>query len=181
MKKIIIPVIVFSLIIISASPAAAFWGSKKTQQNAPVKAAPPAAAESVLTDAKRLEAKARGLLASKDWMIYLTAVNGNKTDMNTDVVIFFDGKFSSRNLSAKGYTPSNFTVVPGSDGLIIWDTVLTADNGDIASWKGELRDDLLRGVVSLNAVKSDIQDFYFSNTAPEYKAEPIVTEEKKKR
>lgn len=180
MKKIIFPVIVVSLVVITAGSAAAFWGAKKTEKS-PVNAALPAAAGPAFNDARRQEAKAREILTARDWMIYLASLDGNKVAMDTDVVMFYDGKFSSRNFSTRGYAPTNFTITVGADGSISWEVTQTADNGDIASWKGQLRDDAMRGIVSLNTLKGQIQDFYFSNTAPEKKPEPKLPEERRKR
>jgi hypothetical protein len=180
MKKIVLPVIVVSFVVITAGSAAAFWGAKKTEK-APVHAAPPAAAGPAFNDSRRQEAKAREILIARDWMLYLTSVDGNKVMMDTDVVMFSDGKFSSRNFSTRGYAPSNFTITVGAEGLISWEVTQAADNGDIACWKGQLRDDVMRGIVSLNTLKGQLQDFYFSNTAPEKKPESKLSEERRKR
>ena len=97
MKIITLFVTVLIFLVVTSGPAAAFWGIKKTTPKPSEKASPSAAAESALVGIKRQEAKAREALGSKDWMIYLTPVNGGNSD--TDVLTFSVGKFSLNDAS----------------------------------------------------------------------------------
>jgi hypothetical protein len=128
------------------------------------------------------EAKAKETLSLKEWTIYLITMSEKKMKTDTDILTFAEGKIISKNLSLKGYPSSNYTVTVQEDETIIWETMQTAENGDIAFWRGELQGELMRGVLSMHPVKGEVKDSTFSTVPIEVKpAEPEKKVETKKK
>jgi hypothetical protein len=125
---------------------------------------------------REAEVKAKETLAAKEWSIYLVSMAEKKTKVETDVLTFPEGKIISKNLSGKGYPASNFTVTVQEDGIIIWETMQTAEKGDIAFWRGELQGEVMRGVLSLHPVNGETKDYSFSTVPIEIK--PVEPEKK---
>jgi hypothetical protein len=128
---------------------------------------------------KEAEAKARGRLNAKEWTIQLTSSGGKKTKVETDTLTFSDGKITSKNLSDKGYPTSNYSLTLGSDGMIIWETMQTAESQDVAFWRGELQGEVMTGVLSLHPTKGEVEDFYFTTQAVEQTVQPQTVEQQK--
>lgn len=111
------------------------------------------------------EAKAKETLAAKEWTIYLTAMGQKKAGQETDMLNFAEGKLSSKNLSGKGYPASNCTITVQPNGTIIWETMQTAEKGEMAFWRGELEGQVMRGVLSLQPLKGQARGFSFTNVS----------------
>jgi len=141
---------------------AGFWDTKP-KAKAPAKIIPVKTVPVSNAANKKIEARVKESLASKDWMIYLAPVEGKNAVTDMDVLIFSEGRFTSKNLFNKGYPRSNFTIVVSDNGRVDWEVVQTAGNGDMAAWKGRLEADVMSGILSMHTVKGKIEDFYFTN------------------
>ncbi len=134
------------------------------------------AAQEVSPSARQeAEAKAKQILSSKEWAIYLTAMGEKKAKTETDALIFTEGKVTSKNLSAKGYPTTNYTATVQENGTIVWETMQTAEKGGTAFYRGELEGQAMRGVLSLHSSGGEARNFSFTTTAlaAEKKVEPV--------
>lgn len=161
MKRIILAVAVLGFLVMAVDCALA--AEKK-------KTAPATKTTTTVTEVSPLarreaEANAKETLAAKEWTVYLTATGAKKAKAETDILTFSEDKLSSKNLSSNGYPISNITVTVQENGTIIWETMQTKENGDMAFWRGELEGEAMRGVLSLQPVKGSVQDFSFTNVA----------------
>ncbi|MCX5701904.1 MAG: hypothetical protein NTW64_02845 [Candidatus Omnitrophica bacterium] len=169
MKKFSIMLFILSFLI-----AAGFLAESMAIAKEETKAAPPVVDPVVARREK--EAKAKETLGLKEWTIYLITMTEKKMKTDTDLLTFAEGKITSKNLSPKGFPSSNYTVTVQEDETIIWETMQTADNGDIAFWRGELQGELMRGVLSMHPVKGEVKDYTFSTVPIEVK--PVEPEKK---
>jgi hypothetical protein len=63
-------------------------------------------------------------------------------------------------LNTKGYTVSNYTLIQEDD-MITWETMQTSPDGSTASWRGEVEQGKMKGILNLRQKGSEPQDFSF--------------------
>ena len=97
-------------------------------------------------------------LDNTEWQIQLSDSNGI---LINDVISFDKGKISSANLSAKAYPVSNYSLLREND-KIIWETIQTQEQGT-ATWRGEVSQAQMRGILSLQQADGTLQDFTFKS------------------
>jgi putative transposase len=100
-----------------------------------------------------------GYLNSTEWDIETVPFSGEGT-IHKDTLSFRQGRFSSAVLNDKGYAVSNYTLIQ-ENGKIIWETMQTSPDGSTASWRGEVQQDKMRGILSLRQKGEKPQDFSF--------------------
>lgn len=161
MKGIILTAMVLSFLAMDVGSSTA----AEKKKTAPATKTTTTVSEVSASARREAEANAKETLAAKEWTIYLTAAGAKKAKSETDVLTFSEGKLTSKNLSSKGYPTSNITVTVQDNGTIIWETMQTKENGDMAFWRGELEGQIMRGVLSLQSEKGGAQDFSFSNVS----------------
>ncbi len=137
--------------------------------------------------------KARAALNSHEWTVYLTPApdpSGKKVKVTvtTDVLTFSgESKVASKELVAKGYPESNYTLSMQDDGTAVWETMQVNEQEGLAFFRGELRGESMKGVLSMQPTKGAKSTYYFSTTMPEIAAEqqaapePEAPKKKKKR
>jgi len=114
---------------------------------------------------------AKEKLGKQEWVIYLTSLADRKS-LGSDILKFSDGKVTAKELLTKGYFESNCTINKQEDGTIVWETMQVSGNGDRIFWRGELKDKLLQGIMSMQTKDGKSNDVSFSTVPPK------VTEEK---
>lgn len=129
--------------------------------------------------------KAKETLSKQQWTIELYSSTGKKGKPERDVLTFSDGKISSKNLSSEGYSATNYTLTIQEDKTIVWETMQTNEKAGVVFWRGELRDNVMRGMLSIRPLEKEPQDFSFisiieeEKTKPEEKAPEAITKEDK--
>ncbi len=103
-------------------------------------------------------------LKSSEWQINISG--GNET--MADTLTFLDGKFISARMNAQGYPSTNYSVVVEDDNKVIWETMQTLDTS-IVSWRGEVVQGKMNGVISLRQEGQESRDFSFSSIASKRK------------
>jgi hypothetical protein len=93
-----------------------------------------------------------------EWQIRLTPVSGGQEKVDT--LSFVDGKFISGKLNTSGFTASNYSLTVEDTGRITWETMQTGPDGT-ASWRGEIEQGRMRGILSLRQEGKEPQDFSF--------------------
>ncbi len=97
-------------------------------------------------------------LKGTEWEIKLVPSSGGE-DV-ADMVSFADGKFVSAKLNPAGYSLSNYSVTIDDSGKITWETMQTSSGGT-ASWRGEIEQGKMKGILSLRENGKTPQDFSF--------------------
>jgi hypothetical protein len=95
-----------------------------------------------------------------EWDIKLNPVGGGS--QTADRLSFRNGKFISANLNSLGFSGSNYSVTIEDKGKVVWETMQTSTNGT-ASWRGEIEEGKMRGILSLRKEGQEAQDFSFSS------------------
>jgi putative transposase len=104
--------------------------------------------------------KPQDVLENTTWQIYLKPASGGPQE--TDTLTFSQKKFVSEKLSAKKFTPSNYSLINAENGKIIWETMQSSPEG-IALWRADIsQDGTMKGVLSLRKEGLAVQDFTFS-------------------
>jgi REP element-mobilizing transposase RayT len=99
-----------------------------------------------------------GDLENTEWLIQLTPVAGGKAE--TDAVTFANGTFISAQMDFQGFTRSNYSITQESNGKLVWETMQTQGT-NIASWRGEIEEGKMQGILSLRREGKPAQDFSF--------------------
>ncbi len=95
---------------------------------------------------------------SSEWQIKLTPLSG--TGESVDVLSFAENKFVSAKLNGLGYPSTNYSVSLVNDKNIVWETVQSSAQG-VVSWRGEIEEGKMTGIMSLRENGKDPQDFSF--------------------
>jgi|GEM_PF-2487647 len=130
MRKIVLGILVLSFFCLMTS--AVFSAQKK-------KAAEPAPAV-VLTPAQvdALTNTAIAELNKAAWTIYLLPQGAKKPKEETDVLTFSGTGMVSQNLSAKGFSGSQYSLTVNPDNTALFQTVQRNEKGDLALWSGTI-------------------------------------------
>lgn len=113
-----------------------------------------------VVSAKELAAAEKAELNNTEWTIVVTPMpEGGRAE--TDVVSFVDGKVVSKNLQSAGFAETGFTVRVKEDGTVIWETMQIDKKGSFAFWRGDIKERVMRGVLSKRDNKGRIFDFTF--------------------
>ncbi|MFC1658780.1 transposase [Candidatus Omnitrophota bacterium] len=97
-------------------------------------------------------------LDTTEWEVRLVPVSEGEPQVDT--LSFTQGKFISGKLNTQGYSTSNYTLTIEESGKIIWETMQTGPEGT-ASWRGEIEQGIMRGILSLRQEGQEPQDFSF--------------------
>jgi hypothetical protein len=107
-------------------------------------------------------------LDNTEWNIIVTPVS-KKGQYQSDVISFKNGKFTSKNLLNEGFGPTGFTLRIEEDGstddaiVVIWETMQMDKEGNYVFWRGDIRNGVMRGILSKQNDKGRISDFLFKS------------------
>lgn len=152
----------------------------------------PSWAEKGLTKAEekaKALAEAKKELDNTSWKIELKPMatgKGKPKGSEEDTLRFVNKQVISDKLEAEGFSFSNYTVrLKGKNNdVIIWETMQTSENKGIAFWRGEIRNDRMRGVLSWHISEKKKESYNFVSMANEIipeeieLSEPVVEEAK---
>lgn len=153
MKRIVTVGLVVVFAGVSASPVLSAWFDKQGQ--AVQQSGVPAAG-----NMQELVAKKKAELNGTEWTIQMKQMGG-RGKSETDVISFAEDKVTSKNLSALGYSASSFTVRVENDGTVIWETMQSSEKEGNAFWRGDIKDGVMRGVLSKRNKSGSGPDFNF--------------------
>lgn len=77
-----------------------------------------------------------------------------------DTLVFKDKKFLSDNFKLEGFTPTNYTLSVKDNGITVFETMQTKDKKTVF-WRGELRGEVLRGIISARVIEGKTDDYSF--------------------
>ncbi|MBU1124893.1 MAG: hypothetical protein KKC84_02615 [Candidatus Omnitrophica bacterium] len=123
--------------------------------------------------------KGKKTLESKEWVVYVTLEDSKRPKTEEDVFTFKDGTIASRNLLAKGYGPSNFSLNVQEDGIAIWETMQVKENEGTIFFRGELLGDgNMRGAMGTKPKKGTRASYWFTTIRPDNYAVSVPAVEK---
>lgn len=101
------------------------------------------------------------------WEIDLhAATKRGKARSEKDTLIFSEGKFTSKNFEAQGYSAVGYSVRLGNDNSTIWETMQAEEGKGRIFWRGVIDPQTMqiRGVFCKQSTRGKMQDFNFSGT-----------------
>lgn len=99
-------------------------------------------------------------LKGTEWEITLVPAIGEGVSQSD--TLNFNGRFTSRSLLSKGYPSSNYTLHTEEDKRLVWETMQTSEkDASTVSWRGEVEQGKMKGIVSMSPAGSKSQDFSF--------------------
>lgn len=101
-------------------------------------------------------------LKSTEWHIKLTEAGGKETP---DTITFTEGRFVSASLNGLGFPSTNYSLSLEDNGRLVWETMQTAADGSVASWRGEIEQGKMKGILSLRLEGKAPQDFSFASVS----------------
>lgn len=140
--------------------------------------------DAIAQQRKAAEEKARRMLKSKEWGVYVTLESG-KGKTEADVITFTaEGKVSSKNLLAQGYGDSNFRLTVQDDGIAVWETMKVDKDKNFAFVRGELRGSEMTGSIFMKSAAGVGSTYYYGTMqaqVPVSSEEPPVKKGKKRK
>ena len=120
--------------------------------------------EKLAAEQKRREMieNAKEDLNDTTWKIELSQMgSGAKVENISDTVRFADNEVESEILASEGFPGTSFTVSIKDNAAIVWETMQTSEKGGLAFWKGEIKDGVMRGVLSRHLNGKTVKDYSF--------------------
>ena len=115
---------------------------------------------------KRIEEKKTELNGSS-WEVMLDSSSDPRMKGEKDTLTFQNGRFSSKNLTKRGFNPTNYTIsLPAEDSeTAVWETMQTGKDGLIFI-RGEWEKDKMKGDISeqLEGGKR-VKEYYFTTVS----------------
>jgi hypothetical protein len=118
----------------------------------------------------------------EEWTIYVipSGPNPAKIPIKKDILTFSDISVTSQDLLEKEFRNSNYSLAANDDGTGVWETMQRNANGDIAFWKGQVKNLNMSGVLGLQPKKGPLQEFSFTTERPDGYVEPAPKKENNK-
>lgn len=100
------------------------------------------------------------------WEVEVHPITGiDSASTQTDHLEFRNGKVTSQQLVAQGFSPSNYTLTLQHDGTIVWGTMQTSKAGTVVCWRGEWRGQMMRGILTRQVPGQPVRNFSFVGAA----------------
>ncbi|HNX81287.1 MAG TPA: hypothetical protein PKL77_03990 [Candidatus Omnitrophota bacterium] len=119
---------------------------------------------------------AKANLESKEWIVFVSPTlsqSGRKVKGgDSESLTFKDGKVAAKNLIARGYPESNFTLNVQNDGTAVWETMQVNEKEGIIFLRGELKDTGMKGVISNQPMKGEKSTANFSTNQADVTGTP---------
>ncbi len=103
---------------------------------------------------------AKNSLNNTQWTITLKPMFG-KGASEADVISFVNGELVSRNLQNAGYQAAGFTVRIKDEETVTWNTMQKDDAGNMVFWTGDIKNGVMKGVMSKHDKRGRAYDFSF--------------------
>jgi len=102
------------------------------------------------------------VLEGTEWNVKLIPMGSkDKTTIDFDRIRFSNDQVASKNMAARGFQPTYYTVTTNPDGSIVWETMQTGPSGEIVAWRGESNEGQMRGVISQQLTSGETKTFHF--------------------
>lgn len=182
MKRLKVVAMVLGFLMISTSFVFAEWFAKEKEKPAiaAVSAPAPAPVAQKVVPQKQMDKAQEAITKKKveinqtQWSIETKLMSG-KGKAEKDILNFSDNKVSSKNMEAKGYAPTNYSVrILEDNETYTWETMQISEKEGVAFWRGDIgSDEVMRGVVSIRDKKNNVTDYNF-HSVEKTKLAPVV-------
>ncbi|HNW38914.1 MAG TPA: hypothetical protein PL125_05420 [Candidatus Omnitrophota bacterium] len=162
MKKLVTVFLVLGFLVINSNTSFAEWFAKGETEKTAAAVAAPVVSKKQAAKTQDMIAKRKVSLNGTQWEIEIKAMSG-KAKADKDLISFADGKVNSRNMEAKGFEATNFSMRLLEDGeTYTWETMQVSEKTGAAFWRGDIGSDgIMRGVLSIRDKKNKVSDFNF--------------------
>lgn len=161
MKKLIVGLVFLGFLLMNSSSVFAEWFAKGQPEKA---AAPvsPAVSKKQASKIQEMIAKRKVELNGTEWVINTKPMSG-KGKTEKDTISFLENKVSSKNMEARGFVATNFSMRLLEDNeTYTWETMQVSEKDGTAFWRGDIGSDgVMRGVVSVRNKKNVVSDYNF--------------------
>jgi len=155
--------LVSGFVMMNSSAVLAEWFAKgEPAKEAAPAAVPQAVSKKQAVKIQEMVAKRKVDLNGTSWTVEVKPMVG-KAKAEKDVISFTDGKVSSKNMEAKGFEPTNFSMRLLEDNeTYTWETMQVSEKAGSAFWRGDIGSDgVMRGVLSIRDKKNKTADYNF--------------------
>ena len=166
MKKLIVVLLALGFLVVNSTFVFAEWFAKGQPEKAATSSATaPAISKKQASKIQDMVAKKKLELNGTEWVVNVKPMSG-KAKADKDTLSFIDNKVSSKNMGAKGFTSTNYSMRLLEDNeTYTWETMQASEKEGTAFWRGDIGSDgVMRGVVSVRNKKNAVSDFNFYST-----------------
>jgi len=93
------------------------------------------------------------------WLV--TLKSSSDAEAIKDEIIFKEKKVISKNLTKKGFSPTKYSVSFKENGLMVWESIQTNQQGQTVNWYGIYDGSTIKGILSENIGSSNERIFSF--------------------
>jgi hypothetical protein len=174
MKRLMVAVMVLGFLVVNTGVVFAGWFSKEqpevTKTTTVVKSV--SVAQKAVGNSQEAVSKKKAEVNNTIWVVEISPMSG-KGKAEKDVISFADNKVGSKNMGARGFAATNYSMRLLDDNeTYTWETMQVSEKEGVAFWRGDIGPDgIMRGVVSIRNKKEIVSDFNFhsvevNKTAP---------------
>ena len=127
----------------------------------------------------------RAALNNTEWQITVTPLEQKEEKPHQDTLRFVNNQVVSENFAIEGYPATNYSLTVKQDGTVIWETMQTKiekEEKEITFWRGEWRDERMKGIISRQYKVKEISkhdDYSFASVSCKKIEEGEIKEEVK--
>jgi len=160
MKKLMILLLALGFLVINSNIVFAEWFAKGEPEKSA--AATQTVSKKQAGKIQEMVAKRKVELNGTQWTVEVKPMTG-KAKSERDVISFIDNKVSSKNMGAKGFEATNFSMRMLEDNeTYTWETMQVSEKAGSAFWRGDIgADGIMRGVLSIRDKKNRTSDYNF--------------------
>lgn len=104
----------------------------------------------------------RASLEGTAWDLTLSSLSpASGTAAKHDHLAFTDHEIASSLFSAQGFPSSNYTATRNANGEMVWETMQSKPSGAVVRWRGEWRDQVMRGVLTHQDTGKSPEEYTF--------------------
>ncbi|PJA61119.1 MAG: hypothetical protein CO162_07965 [bacterium (Candidatus Ratteibacteria) CG_4_9_14_3_um_filter_41_21] len=180
---LLLPIFIFIFFLELHCPAGrfAFGETEKKKEEVPAKKK----AELEREEQEKLINEKRAALNNTEWQITVTPLEQKEEKPHQDTLRFVNNQVVSENFAIEGYPATNYSLTVKQDGTVIWETMQTKiekEEKEITFWRGEWRDERMKGIISRQYKVKEISkhdDYSFASVSWKKIEEGEIKEEVK--
>ncbi len=121
----------------------------------PAPSAPPAKAPPSQEDLVRAQ------IDGTRWLLEFTPMAADGKAYK-DTVRFDARRTGAERLVKQGFPETNYTLTLGDDGVAVWETMQSREEGGLVFWRGEFHGQTMRGILSKHPAEGPAEDYSFT-------------------
>lgn len=106
----------------------------------------------------------RKALDGTEWDIDIVRMADTKKKKESDKLRFVNNKVYIEKFDAQGYHASNYSLRVQPDGVVVWETMQTSEDGSTLFLRGDWRGERMTGIIVKHPKKGKNEDFAFVST-----------------